>query len=61
MGFDVSNQTKAKNIMRHYEAASEAWANVGSAVVCGGDELKAMEKYMPNTLAAYRKIIKGVK
>ena len=61
LGFDVSNQTKAKNIMRHYEAASEAWANVGSAVVCGGDELKAMEKYMPNTLAAYRKIIKGVK
>lgn len=61
LGFDVSNQTKAKNIMRHYEAASEAWANVGSAVVCGGDELKAMEKYMSNTLATYRKIIKGVK
>lgn len=60
LGYDVSNQTKAKNFMRHYEAASEAWANVGSAVVCGGDELKAMETFMPNSLAAYLKIVKGV-
>lgn len=60
LGFDASNQEKAKRLMRHYEAASEAWANVGSAVVCGGDELKAMEKYMPSSLEAYKKIIKGV-
>lgn len=61
LGFDASNQTKVKALARHYEAASEAWANVGSAVVCGGDELKAVEKFMPKTLEAYRKIIKGVK
>lgn len=61
MGLDASNQTKVKKLARHYEAASEAWANVGSAVVCGGAELEAMEKFMPKTVAAYRKIIRGVK
>jgi len=61
LGFDASNQTKVKNIYRQYEASSEAWANIGSAVTCGGPELEAFEKYMPNALAAYKKIIGKVK
>lgn len=60
LGFDASNQTKVKRLYRQYESASEAWANVGSAVTCGGSELEAIEKYMPNTLEAYKNIIGGV-
>lgn len=60
LGFDASNQTKVKRICRQYEAASEAFANVGSAVACGGKELEAVEKYMPNTVAAYREIAGGL-
>jgi hypothetical protein len=60
LGMDASNQTKAKNILRQYEAASEAWANVGSAITCKGPEYDAIQKYMPNTLAAYKKIIGGI-
>lgn len=61
VGLDASNQTKVKQICRQYEAASEAWANVGSAVTCKGDELAAFEQYMPNTLAAYREMIGRIK
>ena len=61
LGFDASNQTKVKNIYRQYESASEAWANVGSAVAVGGAELDAMKTYMPNTLEAYKNIVGGVK
>lgn len=61
LGFDTSNWSKVKQISRQYTAASEAWANVGSAVVCGGEELIATEKYMPRTLKAYKKLIASVK
>lgn len=61
LGMDASNQTKVKQICRQYEAASEAWANVGSAVTCGGEELKAIEKYMPNTVETYRNMIGRLK
>lgn len=56
LGFDASNQTKVKRLSRTYEAASEAWANTASAVTCGGPELEAMEKYMPETVKAFREI-----
>lgn len=58
LGMDASNQTKVKRIMRQYEASSEAWANVSSAVTCGGAELKAIEEFMPETVKAYREIIR---
>ncbi len=60
-GFDVTSQAQAKTIFRQYRAANEAWANVGSAVTCGGAELEAVEKYMPNTVAAYKEIVGGLK
>lgn len=56
LGFDASNQAKVKRLSRTYEAASEAWANVASAVTCGGAELEAMEKYMPETIRVFREI-----
>ena len=56
LGFDASNQAKVKRLSRTYEAASEAWANTASAVACGGAELEAMEKYMPETVRAFRNI-----
>ena len=61
LGFDASNQTKVKRLLRTYDTASEAWANMGSAVTCGGKELEAMKKYMPETYKAYLSIIGGAK
>jgi SPP1 gp7 family putative phage head morphogenesis protein len=57
LGFDASNQAKVKRITRQYEAASEAWANVGSAVTTQSEELEMWEKYMPNTVKAYKSIV----
>ena len=60
LDFDASNQTKVKTLMRDYETASELWANGVSAVTCGGDELVAFEKYMPETIQAIKEIIGGL-
>lgn len=60
-GFDVSNYGKVKIICRQYTAASEAWANIISAEVCGGEELKYVKKYLPNSYRAVLEILKGVK
>lgn len=61
LGFDASNQTKVKTICRQYEAASEAWANIMSAEVTGGEELQYVKKYLPNSYQAMIEILKGVK
>lgn len=61
LGFDASNQTKVKTICRQYEAASEAWANIMSAEVTGGEELEYVKKYLPNSYQAMIEILKGVK
>lgn len=61
LGLDASNQTKVKEICRQYEAASEIWANVMSAEVCGGEELEYVKKYLPNCYNAMLEILKGVK
>ena len=58
MGFDVSNQSKVKVICRQYEAASEAWANIMSAEVLGGEELDYIKKYLPNSYEAMMNILK---
>lgn len=58
LGFDVSNQAKVKKITRDYETSSELWANITSAVTCGGEELETFKKYFPETLDTYLKIIK---
>lgn len=58
LGMDVTSQEKAKTVFRHYKAASEAFANVNSALTVGGAELDAIKKYMPNTLKAYQDIVR---
>lgn len=58
LGYDSSNLTKTKRLSRIYETASEAWANISSADVCGGIELDYIKKYMPKTYKAYINIIK---
>lgn len=60
LGFDASNQTKCKRLARIYDTASEAWANIGGAVTCGGMELDAVKEYMPESYKAYLHIIGGV-
>ena len=57
LGYDVSNQEKVKKIVRDYETASELWANINSAVICGGKELDYMQKYIPNTMDAFNRIM----
>lgn len=61
LGFDASNQAKVKTICRQYEAASEAWANVMSAEINGGEALKYVKEYLPNSYQAMIEILKGVK
>ena len=60
LGFDASNQSKVKKITRDYETASELWANVQAAKTVGGDELKFMQKYFPNAVAAWEQITGGL-
>lgn len=61
LGFDVSNQSKVKLICRQYDAVSEAWANIMSAEVCGGETLDYVKKYLPNSYQVFLDILKGVK
>ena len=61
LGLDASNQAKTKMICRQYETASEMWANIMCAETCGGEELKYVKKYLPNSYAEMLKILKGAK
>ena len=54
MGLDASNLSKTMMHSRIYEAASETWANIMSAVTNGGEELDFIKEYMPNS---YKKLI----
>lgn len=61
LGLDASSQVKTKLLCRQYEAASEAWANIMSAEVCGGEDLEYVKKYLPNSYQAMLDILKGVR
>lgn len=61
LGFTAKNQAQVKELCRRYETASEAWANICSAVTCGGKELEYTQKYLPNMYEAFLKIIKNIK
>ena len=61
LGFDASSQAKVKSICRNYETASEMWANIMSAIICGGEELEYIQKYLPNSYNTMLEILKGVK
>lgn len=58
MGLDAKNLTKVKEQCRIYDAASEAWANILSAVTNGGQELEYVKKYLPNGYQAALDILK---
>jgi hypothetical protein len=60
LGFDASNQTKVKRIMRDYETASELWANIQSAETVGGETLECMRKYFPEACKAWETIAGSV-
>ena len=57
LGIDASNHAKRMNACRMYETASEAWANIMSAVTCQGEELEEVKKYLPNAYDALLSII----
>ena len=60
LGFGLTSKTAVKLQFRDYENASELWANVLSALTCGGEELEAFEEYMPETVEAARTILRGL-
>jgi hypothetical protein len=60
LGMPKRNQTEVKKQYRDYETASELWANVVSAITCGGEELDAFRTYMPETLNVALSIIRGL-
>lgn len=60
LGLDASSQAKTKVICRQYETASEAWANIMSAEICGGEPLEYVKQYLPNSYEAMLEILKGV-
>ncbi len=60
LGYKIKAKKDMKSLIRDYETASEAWANIMSAVTCGGSELDFTKKYLPKSLEALLKIIKGV-
>lgn len=57
LGFDVSNQNKVKAECRIYDAASEIWANMISAITVKSKELEYMKTYLPNTYKEFIKIM----
>lgn len=61
LGYDASNQSKVKSIVRDYETASEMWANIMSAETCGGLELEYVKKYLPNSYSSFLNIMKELK
>lgn len=60
LGFKANNQTKVKTLCRIYDAASEAWANIMSAVTTGGKELEYIKEFLPNSYSKLLEIIKDV-
>lgn len=60
LGFDVSSQAKVKAQCRIYQAASEAWANITSAVTCGGEDLEYVKQYLPHSYQAFMEILEKV-
>lgn len=57
LGLDATSQAKVKGLVRDYEAASELWANLSSAMTVDPDIMSAFEKYAPNSVAAYKSMI----
>ncbi len=60
LGFTANNQSKVKVLCRIYDAASEAWANIMSAVTTGGKELEYIREFLPNSYNKFLEIIQGV-
>lgn len=60
LGFGLTTKTAVKTQFRDYETASELWANIVSALTCGGEELEAFRTYMPETVEAALSIIRGL-
>ena len=44
-------------LCRQYTAASEAWANIMSAYMCGGEALEYVKEYLPNSYQAMLNIL----
>ena len=60
LGMDAGNQAKVKAQCRIYQAAVEAWANITSAVTCGGKDLEYVKQYLPHSYQAFMEILEKV-
>lgn len=60
LGYKIKTKKDLKSLIRDYETASEAWANIMSAETNQGKELEYVKKYLPNSYEALIKIIEEV-
>jgi hypothetical protein len=62
-GLAVKNKDDLREILRAYMTATELWANINSAFVTYSDsdgiEKGMLEKYCPNSVAEYKRLIKA--
>lgn len=60
LGYEIKTKKAMKSLIRDYETASEAWANIMSAETNQGKELEYVKKYLPKSYEALLKIIKEI-
>ena len=57
LGIDAKTLKKVKEECRIYESASEMWANIMSAETTGGEALRYVKEYLPNSYSAMMQIL----
>lgn len=57
IGIEVKNADELRKVMRDYESASELWAHLNATYAYGGENYEMMNKYCPNAMKAFRKMM----
>lgn len=60
LGISCKKYSEVEDICRIYFTASEIWANMSSAVVCGGDSLDYFKEYLPNSYEKFIELMERV-
>lgn len=57
VGIEVKNDEDLKRVMRDYDTASELWAHLNATYAYGGENYEIMNKYCPNAMKTFRKMM----
>lgn len=57
VGIEVKNDEDLKRVMRDYDTATELWAHLNATYVYGGENYEIMNKYCPNAMKTFRKMM----